>query len=64
VLNHTQGYHTVYTHLAEIFVSEGQKVSEGQTIGASGESIDGPRLHFAIWKGREKLNPEPWLAKQ
>jgi len=64
VLNHTQGYHTVYTHLGEIFVSEGQKISEGQTIGASGESIDGPRLHFAIWKGREKLNPEPWLAKQ
>jgi len=64
VLNHTQGYHTVYTHLSEIFVSEGQKVSEGQMIGASGESIDGPRLHFAIWKGREKLDPEPWLVKQ
>ena len=64
VLNHTQGYHTVYTHLADILVAEGQKIAEGQTIGTSGESIDGPRLHFAIWKGREKLNPEPWLAKQ
>ena len=64
VLNHSQGYHTVYTHLAEIFVTEGQKISEGQIIGASGESIDGPRLHFAIWKGREKLNPEPWLARK
>jgi septal ring factor EnvC (AmiA/AmiB activator) len=64
VLNHSQGYHTVYTHLGEISVTEGQKISEGQIIGASGESIDGPRLHFAIWKGREKLNPEPWLARK
>jgi murein DD-endopeptidase MepM/ murein hydrolase activator NlpD len=29
----------------------------------SGESIDGPRLHFEIWKDREKLNPEHWLGR-
>ena len=62
ILNHYGGYRTVYSHLAEIHVVEGQEVSEGEVIGESGESVDGPRLHFEIWKGKEKQNPESWLA--
>jgi len=62
ILNHYGGYRTVYSHLAEIHVVEGQEISEGEVIGESGESVDGPRLHFEIWKGKEKQNPESWLA--
>jgi septal ring factor EnvC (AmiA/AmiB activator) len=64
ILNHYNGYRTIYTHLAEIFVTNGQKLVEGDRIGVSGESLDGPRLHFEIWKEREKQNPERWLVKQ
>jgi septal ring factor EnvC (AmiA/AmiB activator) len=64
ILNHYGGYRTVYSHLAEIHVVEGQEVSEGEVIGQSGESVDGPRLHFEIWKGKEKQNPESWLANR
>lgn len=64
IINHFGGYRTVYSHLAEIHVSEGQEVSEGEVIGSSGESVDGPRLHFEIWKGKEKQNPESWLVKR
>ena len=64
ILNHYNGYRTVYTHLAEISVTEGQKLKEGDIIAESGEALDGPRLHFEVWKDREKQNPEQWLSKQ
>jgi septal ring factor EnvC (AmiA/AmiB activator) len=64
IVNHYGGYRTVYTHLADITVAEGEHLTEGETIGHSGESLDGPRLHFEIWKDREKQNPELWLIHQ
>ena len=64
ILDHHGGYRTVYSHLAEIRVTQGQKVKEGESIGTSGESLDGPRLHFELWKEREKQNPELWLSPQ
>jgi septal ring factor EnvC (AmiA/AmiB activator) len=64
ILNHPNGFRTVYTHLGEISVVRGQTVAEGTAIGTSGDSIDGPRLHFEIWKEREKQNPEVWLSRQ
>jgi murein DD-endopeptidase MepM/ murein hydrolase activator NlpD len=64
IVNHYNGYRTVYAHLAEINVTEGQKLFEGDPIGTSGEALDGPRLHFELWKDREKQNPEQWLVAQ
>jgi len=64
ILNHQNGYRTVYTHLAEIEVAEGQAIEEGGVIGSSGDTLDGPRLHFEVWKDREKQNPEQWLNQQ
>jgi septal ring factor EnvC (AmiA/AmiB activator) len=63
ILNHYNGYRTVYGDLAEISVVENQKVKAGETIGKSGESLQGSILHFEIWKDRDKQNPELWLAK-
>ena len=64
ILDHYNGYRTVYSHLADIRVTQGQKVKEGESIGTSGESLEGPRLHFELWKDREKQNPELWLSPQ
>lgn len=64
IINHYGGFRTVYTHLADIKVTEGQKVEEGDVIAETGETVDGPRLHFEIWKDQEKQNPELWLSKQ
>jgi murein DD-endopeptidase MepM/ murein hydrolase activator NlpD len=64
ILNHYNGYRTIYAHLSEITVAEAQKVRSGDTIGKSGESVQGPILHFEIWKEREMQNPEVWLTKQ
>jgi septal ring factor EnvC (AmiA/AmiB activator) len=64
ILNHNNGFRTVYTHLSEITVTQGQKVSEGEVVGKSGESLAGALLHFELWKEREKQDPELWLSKR
>ena len=64
IINNYSGFHTVYAHLSDISVSRTDKVSEGEVIAHSGESVDGSLLHFEIWKERDKLNPELWLAKR
>lgn len=63
ILNHYNGFRTVYAHLSEINVVESQKVNEGDIIGKSGDTIAGSLLHFEIWRERQKQNPELWLAK-
>lgn len=64
IVSHKNGYRTVYGHVSEIFVSEGDKVKAGSVLALVDESIDGFVLHFEIWKGRDKQNPELWLARR
>jgi murein hydrolase activator len=64
ILNHSDGYRTVYAHLSDIEVSEGQQVKEGSVIAKSGDSVSGSVLHFELWKEKEKQNPESWLARR
>ena len=44
---------TVYGHLSEIWVSPGQYVGQGQSVGALGSTgySTGPHLHFELWIG-------------
>ncbi len=54
VINHNNGYYTIYAHLANRYVSAGQHVEMGKTvIGTMGDTgwATGPHLHFGIWKG-------------
>lgn len=64
IVSHKNEYRTVYGHVAEIFVSEGDKVKVGSVLAIVDEGIDGFVLHFELWKGRDKQNPESWLAKK
>jgi septal ring factor EnvC (AmiA/AmiB activator) len=61
ILNHKNGFRTVYAHLSEIFVNEGDNVVESEGIGRSGEALAGQMLHFELWKDRDKQDPEQWL---
>jgi murein DD-endopeptidase MepM/ murein hydrolase activator NlpD len=63
IVSHKEGYRTVYSHLSEIYVNEGDEVKPGSVLALVGESLDGNVLHFEIWKERDKQNPELWLAK-
>lgn len=63
IIDHQEGYYTVYAHLVQITVREGQVVHDGDVIGRVGQtgSLEGPRLHFEIWAKREKQDPLSWL---
>jgi murein hydrolase activator len=64
IVTHKDDYRTVYSHLSEIYVNEGDKVKPGNVIGKVGDSIEGKVLHFEIWSSRKNQNPELWLGKK
>jgi murein DD-endopeptidase MepM/ murein hydrolase activator NlpD len=54
VIDHGQGLLTLYLHLSEFKVSEGEPVKRGQVVGLSGGTgrATGPHLHVAVrWQG-------------
>lgn len=61
IIDHENGYRTIYTVLSEVNVNIGDKINLNQVIGKSGETIDGQFLHFEIWQGTTPLNPRQWL---
>jgi murein DD-endopeptidase MepM/ murein hydrolase activator NlpD len=63
MLDHGQGLLTIYMHLSELKVKEGDNVAAGQLIALSGGTgrSTGPHLHFAVrWRG-EYLDPRTLL---
>lgn len=64
MLNHGGGVYTVYMHCSQLLVSEGQQVTQGQTIakvGSTGYST-GPHLHFGVRSGGRYLNPLNYVS--
>ena len=68
-IQHYNGDVTVYGHMEEVLVQEGQEVDSGQLIarvGSRGFST-GPHLHFEVWAGGlngQRVDPLAWLAEQ
>ena len=67
VIEHVNGFSSVYSNLLTAeFITEGEKVEQGQTIATVGntatfEIADGAHLHFEIMKNGENVDPELYL---
>ena len=57
-------YFTVYSKLAGVSVSTGQRVKTGQRIGSVASDEDGTsEINFQVWKNTVRQNPESWLRR-
>lgn len=65
IIQHADGWMTVYAHMDSFVVRRGHKVSVGQKIGTVGTSgkVDQAQLHFEIRKGTKAYNPVNYLKK-
>ncbi len=63
ILDHGEGYYTVYSHLDEFFVDLDELVLTGKVIGLVGDSgsLEGSKLHFAVFANQKNVNPQTWL---
>lgn len=63
MMNHGNGFYTIYMHASKLCVSPGQIIIEGEKIaevGSTGRST-GPHLHFGVRKNGEYVNPMDYL---
>lgn len=63
IIDHGNGYQTLYGHMASYLPDNGATVNQGQQIGAMGSTgrSTGIHLHFEIRSGGELLNPLGFL---
>jgi murein hydrolase activator len=63
IVDHGNEYYTLYAHVAEMKVGEGDDVSQGQVIGTVGDtgSLQGPRLYFEVRYQGKPQDPAQWL---
>ena len=63
IIDHLDGFETVYAHNTENLVTAGQNVTQGQTVARVGDTgrAEAPSLHFEIRKGHKPQNPFYYL---
>lgn len=63
IVDHGNGFYTLYLYLGRLNVSEGDRVAQGQVIGTSGgaSSDAGPHVEFQIRERTIALDPLNWL---
>jgi murein DD-endopeptidase MepM/ murein hydrolase activator NlpD len=62
VLDHGYGLQTIYGHLSEIAVHEGDMVKRGQIMGKSGQTgmAGGDHIHFSMQLEGVQIDPKEW----
>ncbi len=65
VLDHGNGFQTLYWHLSRVDVASGEQVSQGQVLGLAGATgcSYGPHLHFEVHFLGRAVDPEGWCGR-
>lgn len=60
IIDHGNGYQTLYAHMSKIIATKGQWVSQGTRIGLVGSTgySTGPHLHFTVYKNGKLVDPK------
>lgn len=66
IVDHGDGYHSLYAHLSEMSVEVGEELDRGGAIGVSGatDSLDGPKLYFELRHDERPIDPKPWFVQR
>lgn len=66
IVNHGEGYHSLYANLSEIFLRTGDIIDGDTAIGRVGDSstFNRPALYFEIRYKGKPLNPVQWLKRR
>lgn len=65
LIDHGNGYQTLYAHLYNYRVRKGDQVKKGQLIALMGNTgvSTGPHLHYEVHLDKQKLNPSAYLNR-
>ena len=65
IINHGNGYQTLYGHMTQALVKKGQNVDQSTKIGLVGSTgySTGPHLHFTVYKNGNLVDPMTLLKK-
>ena len=63
IIDHKNGYFSLYAYNSDLVAAKGAKVKRGQTIARSGMtgSASEPSLHFELRKDGKAINPVPYF---
>jgi len=66
ILDHGDGFKSLYAHCSEILVQKGDSVRASQTVALVGEtgSLRGPFLYFEIRENGQPVDPAVWLQRR
>ncbi|MDD8025313.1 MAG: peptidoglycan DD-metalloendopeptidase family protein [Acidobacteriota bacterium] len=66
IINHGDGYHSLYGHLAEFLVKSGEYVIAGQPVAIAGDtgSLVGISVYFEIRHQTKPVDPLLWLSRR
>lgn len=64
IIEHQQGYLSVYKHNAALFKEQGDLVTSGEVVansGSTGTLSSGPHLHFELWSDGYQIDPTKFI---
>jgi len=66
ILDHGDGYMTLYGHSSSLFTSPGDWIQAGETVAQAGRTggTDTPAVYFEIRHNGKPVNPERWLGSR